>query len=352
MKIKKKQPLKTKNHIVLVVDSSGSMGIIRRQAIDAVNKQFNEIKKQSKETGQETLVTFIKFANKPEIVYSNLHVDDLENLSYSDFQPDGMTALFDAVGKAVHEARHFSDKNTSNLILIITDGEENLSTIYSAEDVKAIIEGQTKEGNWTFAFQLPRGHAVGFSKRFGVSLDNIQEWDNTEIGTQVMSDVQTSGIANYYSARSAGNMSVDSFYTKTDLSHLKPKQIKTNLVDISNKFKMFTVDKEVPIKEFVQKKTGKDYVIGSAFYELTKTELVQPTKDVLIIEKGKSEVWGGDNARNLIGLPKNANAKVEPFNHANYQVFVNSTSVNRKLVRGTKVLVDVNMQVGKEPTWK
>jgi hypothetical protein len=41
----------------------------------------------------------------------------------------------------------------------------------------------------------------------------------------------------------------------------------------------------------------------------------------------------------MIGLPANADAKVEPGNHANYDIFVQSTSVNRKLPRGTKLIV-------------
>jgi hypothetical protein len=57
------------------------------------------------------------------------------------------------------------------------------------------------------------------------------------------------------------------------------------------------------------------------------------------MEKGSKAIYGGNAARSLIGLPYGAEAKVEPGNHANYDIFVQSTSTNRKLVRGTKLLV-------------
>lgn len=341
-----------KNHVVFVMDESSSMQDIRWKAIEAINLQFDEVKKNANRTGQKTVVSFIKFGNTPTVVYERVDVNSLTNISGADYFPREMTALFDAFGEAVKVAEKYNNDEVANLVMIVTDGEENVSKRLNAEDVRRTIIKKAKEGNWTFTFQLPKGHKHDFSRKFSVDLDNIQEWENTEIGTQAMTEVQTKGIGNYFDARSQGHRSVDTFYTQTDLSKLKPVQLKKTLVDIKDRFKTFVVDKEQSIKEFVEKKMGKEYVIGSAFYELTKPELVQPTKDVLIMEKNKEEVWGGEEARELIGLPVGVKAKVEPLNHAKYQVFVSSTSVNRKLVRGTKVLVDKTMRVGKTPTWK
>jgi len=55
------------------------------------------------------------------------------------------------------------------------------------------------------------------------------------------------------------------------------------------------------------------------------------------MEKGKSEVYGPD-ARDLIGLPAGGTEKVIPGNHANYDIYIQSTSNNRRLVRGTKLI--------------
>ena len=49
-------------------------------------------------------------------------------------------------------------------------------------------------------------------------------------------------------------------------------------------------------------------------------------------------VFSGPAARQLLGLPC-AEATVKPGENPAYTVFVQSTSVNRKLVPGTKLLV-------------
>ncbi len=92
----------------------------------------------------------------------------------------------------------------------------------------------------------------------------------------------------------------------------------------------------------MEEKTKSPYIPGSVFYQLTKTEKIQPQKMVLIMKKGGKGIYGGDEARGLIGLPASEDwieAKVKPGNHANFEIFVQSSSINRKLVRGTKVLV-------------
>jgi hypothetical protein len=55
--------------------------------------------------------------------------------------------------------------------------------------------------------------------------------------------------------------------------------------------------------------------------------------------KGQKAVYMGEDARRMLGLPTSGVAKVRPGNHSSFDVFVQSTSLNRKLVRGTKLLV-------------
>ena len=142
----------------------------------------------------------------------------------------------------------------------------------------------------------------------------------------------------YYNARSAGAKSLTNFY-QVDLSDVTSRDLK-QLDNLQNKFKVFEVTKESAIKEFVEEK-GFNYIPGSCFYELTKKETIQANKEILVQEKGKMALYGGNEARDLIGLPQGKDVKVEPLNLSKYRVFVLSTSVNRKLVRGSKLLVTI-----------
>ncbi len=105
---------------------------------------------------------------------------------------------------------------------------------------------------------------------------------------------------------------------------------------------MFIDDGPEACADLVEEKVG-PYRIGCAFYELTKREQIQAHKNVLIREKNKrtAPIYGGKEARTLLGLPEHGDVKVTPGNHMNYSIFVQSTSRNRKLCRGTVCLYEV-----------
>jgi hypothetical protein len=199
---------------------------------------------------------------------------------------------------------------------------------------------------------VPRdGTSKANMKSLGVSADNIMEWENTRRGAEHAFGATTQAVGTYMSMRGNGMRSTTNFYVTPDLSKLTKTEIKAKLDDISHKFKAHEVTKEMDIKAFAEEKTHGSYVLGSVYYALTKREKVQAGKDILIMEKGKKTVWGGQQARDLIGLPSGQTATVTPGNHANYDVYVKSTSVNRKLVRGTKILIDTTKTVADAETW-
>ena len=53
------------------------------------------------------------------------------------------------------------------------------------------------------------------------------------------------------------------------------------------------------------------------------------------------QTFSGDKAREIAGIPIGVTARVKPEILKKYQVFVQSTSYNRKLIGGTKFLYEV-----------
>jgi hypothetical protein len=186
---------------------------------------------------------------------------------------------------------------------------------------------------------------------FGVHPGNIREWDQTAAGVQDM-QVNTSGGLNvYYAARSAGQTNTKSFFT-VDMSQVSDSDIRT-LSDLSSDFKVLPVNNsncgtEWIISDFIEDRIGRNktfarqvganYQSGRGYYELTKSEKVQPNKDILVMDRKTGKIYGGTEARGLIGIPTNVLVQLKPGNHENWRIFVKSTSFNRKLVRGTDVL--------------
>jgi hypothetical protein len=80
---------------------------------------------------------------------------------------------------------------------------------------------------------------------------------------------------------------------------------------------------------------------GRGFYEFTKTETIQGGKEVVLMEKKTGDMFSGKKAREMLGLPDGETARVRPTSFDTYAVFVQSTSINRRLVGGTRFLYEV-----------
>lgn len=335
-----------KTYVALLIDSSDSMAMLRARAMLAFNGMIDAVKQQgaAKEVGQ-TYMTTIGFGNTPyEILpVSGLHV--VYPLSERTYIIGGMTAMFDAVGLAVENLKKAAgrSKDASFLVMVVTDGAENASRSYNSSSLNKLMRELQATDRWTFAFQVPRGYAQNMSQAFGIPEHNIREWEQSNRGVDEMAVLNNAGIGGYFNARAAGQGATKSFYqpVTTDLSKVSMRTLKRTLDDVTDQYKLYTVKEEASIKEFVEAKTKRSYSVGTAYYQLMKPEKVQPQKEVLLLEKTKQTIFGGDGARDAIGLPDGEHAKVTPGNHSNYDIFVQSTSTNRKLPRGTKILVQV-----------
>ena len=337
-----------KNFIYLLLDSSDSMNTIRQATINAANGLFDSFRYVPK--GQENYISFLTFGGESfawdgSLVFSprftHATPESIPHLNFGNYTCKGMTPLLDAVGAAVDELERIpKDDYTSRLILCVTDGDENKSRRYNKFNFANLM--RRLDDSYTITFQVPKGNKRA-TTAFGIPEDNIKEWEQTDEGTRETFAETQDAMNNYYQDRTAGKRSTKTFFSKVQ-SHV-PANAKRLLQDLSASFREYQVVTEDIIRPFVEAKTGKDYVPGIAFYQLMKPEKVQPNKEVLVQEKKvgrtRPKVYGGPQARDLIGLPQGEYAKVDPGNHGNYDVFVQSRSVNRILPRGTKVLVRV-----------
>lgn len=107
-----------------------------------------------------------------------------------------------------------------------------------------------------------------------------------------------------------------------------------------SRFQVLFVDSTMPIKEFVIR-TGATFRIGRGFYELTKPEIVQEKKEVVLRDKVTGDMFSGNVARDMIHVPYGTRGKVTPQHNFGYDVFIQSTSVNRKLIGNTRFLYEV-----------
>ncbi len=328
------------NRFVICLDSSGSMIGLKRAAIEAFNKNVASILDGANSSGQTSTVSLWTFGEGNSEVrrkFFNEDVSLLKPLNENTYQPSNSTPLYDCVGEAIENMRLLADsQDTSYVFIVVTDGEENYSRRFNSDSLMNLINSVVATDRWTFAFLVPPGKKNALVNKLRIPDGNVQEWATTTAGMQAAADNVSAGISNYYMTRSVGASSTKSFFT-TDLSAVSQKEVKRQLTDIRDRVHIWNVDKgEVLIRDFVESR-GVSYFKGLAYYQLTKDETIQASKQILLIEKGKGSVYAGVDARYLLNLP-GYDVKVRPGNHANWDVFVQSSSVNRKLVRGTKLV--------------
>lgn len=120
-------------------------------------------------------------------------------------------------------------------------------------------------------------------------------------------------------------------YTKSALAAVPP-----------SRFQMLEVDEDQSIQSFVDDNLAVPFKAGRGFYELTKSVKVQYYKEVVLRDKHTGDMYTGPSARSMVGLPSDEDAKLKPVDLQKYDVFIQSTSFNRKLLGGTRFLYEVN----------
>jgi hypothetical protein len=342
------------NHVIFLLDDSGSMRNCYAEAVRQLNLNIANVREQARKMNQKTTVSIYYFGGAGVVTCRLLRqpVEAVQDLNPRDFAQGYSTPLRDAICSAITDglrAQDSGNENTSFLLICATDGGENSSRLFQPWQLDNLIRQVQATDRWTLAFMTPYGMKSNLTS-LGIPAGNVTEWSNTAADAVRVGQVTVASTSNYYASRSLGMKSVQKFYDTTDLSKITAQDL-TRLQDVTNKFKPAQVDAESDIKAFAEERTGRPYVVGSLYYALTKKEKVQAGKDMLLVEKGKRTIYGGPEVRTLVGVRSGAEVMVTPGNHANFDVYVKSTSVNRKLVRGTKVLIDLTKTVADTETW-
>ena len=235
------------NHVVFIMDHSGSMSNIRKESMDNFNDQIKKIKEETE--GIKTLITVVEFDNEIKTRHLDTYLENVAELN--GYWTGGLTALYDAIGLTIskfEKNEYIKDlsKDHSVLFIIITDGGENASQEFKREPgrimIKEKIEKLEKQGNWTFTFlganiDVEATAVTGFSMGAG----NTMSFDATSKGVNDAKHTMNTAISNYYTSRKMGVKSVKSFYEdegeKEYVVEKTPEVIMADLAEIQDKVK-------------------------------------------------------------------------------------------------------------------
>ena len=340
-------------HVAYVVDASGSMNDLRHDVVQVVDNQTAFLADLSRAQDHEVRVSVYLFNNPDNIQCVIFDKDVLRLPSIKEFyEPDGMTALIDATLLAITDLQKTMVKYGDHAFLLFTftDGKENRS-INRASALSSLIAGLGPQ--WTVAGLVPDINAKLQSQAMGFPAGNLSIWNpNSATGVEEAGQEMQAALSGYLTMRSTGMSGTQTLFS-TDAKAVNAATIKAaglaplqagtyNLVPVTKPRDpqgVLNRDKHRvwEISQFVAKAAGV-YRVGKAFYQLSKKERIQGNKLLAIVGKNDGKVFVGDGVRAMIGLPEGDKSVAPDFN-PDYDIYVQSSSTNRHLVAGTKVLI-------------
>jgi hypothetical protein len=331
----------TKQYFEFIDDHTGSMaGAVATAAMEDSNVLVGAIKEAASNEQLDSIVSRIGFGLQSNtrfrgvrrvVSISNPHVlkPKTEWLCPGNYSP-----LWDAMMASIefHKALpDYDDPNVSICVFVTTDGQQNGSETGDnilAKEIRAL----QATGRWTFVLRVPRG-CRRYVSHLGIPADNIQEWDTTAAGMAASTTATVAAVNTFVAQKASGTRSSTSFYTSTAAVDT------SRLTDITSEVSLYQVPDSgntarLRIDDFILGKR-KQFLKGAAFVQLVKTEAkIGPKKIVLIRERNAPfRIFAGKEARQMVGMPTDptSNARVNPGDHGNYDIFIQSESLNRLL---------------------
>lgn len=144
--------MKKKVFNLIIVDESGSMSVIHKQAFSGMNETLATVRAmQQKFPDTEQRVTLVTFdSDHTTWHYDDAKAESTHDLRWEDYNPGGCTPLYDAMGRAITKVEAQTQEGDSVLVTVITDGEENSSREWRLAMIRRLID-RLKECGWTFA---------------------------------------------------------------------------------------------------------------------------------------------------------------------------------------------------------
>jgi hypothetical protein len=157
---------------------------------------------------QDFTIGLTTFNNEVEHKYFMQLPGTATLMNRENYIPNGGTALYDAIGLSVTKLQEMQEISTLQMpttvvVVILTDGHENSSSLFNLSKIKKLISQLEETGNWTFSFigatldavdraeemSIKRSNSMAFSK----SSMKEQVWDRLNLSMRSYSDKKSKG---------------------------------------------------------------------------------------------------------------------------------------------------------------
>lgn len=353
-------------HVGVVLDESVSMEDHRDSLIKAFRALVKRLAQRSEELNEEVRLSVWTFTGEYNGYGSDRGVraaDAVQNIVWDidvlrlpeiadSYRPHGNTALIDGAYTAITDLKEVSVKygDHSFLVFVLTDGEENRSR-NTARTLRSEITNLPE--NWTVAALVPDTMGVMKAEQYGFPKGNIDKWNTSSAsgGLEVGERVAAAADSFLTTRSQTGMRGTRTLFADTSVvnketvqANLKPADPASYILHfippVTSPFpKAMKYRQKYRLDDYVTNVMGLRFVVGRNYYELIKSEEVQPNKDIAVVDKKTDKVYIGREARDLIGLSKDGTQRLRPGFNPDYRIFIRSDSTNRNMLEGQRLLV-------------
>ncbi|MBV8369118.1 MAG: VWA domain-containing protein [Candidatus Eremiobacteraeota bacterium] len=175
-------------YCALILDESGSMSGLREATLKGANAWLADQRKD----GPDDLLTLVMFdapndpaAPRVRVKYDGIPLRETVDLSLADYNPNGGTPLYDALGTTL--GRIEADpraKDRSVVVVVMTDGLENASVEYTHESLTAKIAQKERDG-WKIMYLGANQDAKAVAASMALDQEFAVTYAPTPAGTAV-----------------------------------------------------------------------------------------------------------------------------------------------------------------------
>ena len=156
---------------------------------------FNALIEKQKQVPGKCYVTTVLFDNCSETIHDRVDLAEIRPMTDKDYSVRGCTALLDALGGTIrhiariHRYARPEDVPQHTTFVIMTDGMENASHVWTSDEVKRKIAHEQEKYGWEFLFLAANIDAVETAAHYGISSARAANYRASKEGTRAAYDV-------------------------------------------------------------------------------------------------------------------------------------------------------------------
>ena len=190
------------HHVLL--DASGSMADCYNMTLSTLNEQIASMRNlQKKFPDQDIRFSISDFSDDYRMWFPPKSIGQVSKVGEQDYQLRGCTALWDALGTIItrtvdHVGEDAPAKGTSVSIMVVTDGYEKASRVFTPGALRALIDRLTQKG-WEFRFIGADIDPLAVTRDLGIDADRTVRFSKEHLDHS--SDYMTLQVENYLASK-------------------------------------------------------------------------------------------------------------------------------------------------------